>query len=64
MRKIVILVAAALALSVSASAPASAEGGCYRIGDTGFHYYDFCLGPWFFYPHEKVCDKHGGCYYH
>jgi hypothetical protein len=63
MRKIVVLVAAAWALSVAVAAPASAEGSCYRWGETGFHKYDFCLGPWFLYPHDKVCDKAGICWY-
>ena len=61
MLKIVMLVAAVSLLSVGASAPANAEGGCYRIGETGYHYYNFCLGPWFFYAHKKECSKGGHC---
>ncbi len=49
MLKIVAFVAAIAAVSVAATAPAQAEGGCYRIGETGYHYYNFCLGPWFLY---------------
>jgi len=36
--------------------------GCYRLGETGYHWYDFCVGPRFLYPHHRVC-RHGHCYY-
>ncbi len=63
MLKIIALVAAVSALSVAVVAPASAEGGCYRFGETGYHWYNFCLGPSFLYPHERVCDRAGHCWY-
>jgi hypothetical protein len=56
-RKIVVLIVAATALSAAAATPASAEGGCYRMGETGYHWYDFCVGPAFLYPHQKVCSR-------
>jgi opacity protein-like surface antigen len=58
LRKILVLIVSAWALSVAASAPASAEGGCYRMGETGYHWYNFCVGPAFLYPHEERCQKH------
>lgn len=36
--------------------------GCYRLGETGYHWYSFCLGPRFLYPHHRIC-RHGYCYY-
>jgi hypothetical protein len=36
--------------------------GCYRWGETGYHWYDFCLGPSWLYPHQRVC-RHGYCWY-
>jgi hypothetical protein len=38
------------------------QAGCYRWGETGYHWYGFCLGPRFIYPHRRVC-RHGYCYY-
>jgi hypothetical protein len=35
--------------------------GCYRWGETGYHWYGFCVGPRFLYPHHRVC-RHGYCY--
>ena len=29
----------------------------YRMGETGYHWYDFCVGPAFLYPHQKVCSR-------
>jgi hypothetical protein len=58
MRRIIVLMAATWALSVAALSPASAEGGCYRMGETGYHWYDFCIGPSFLYPHERLCSRH------
>jgi hypothetical protein len=26
--------------------------GCYRWGETGYHWYRFCLGPSWLYPHH------------
>jgi hypothetical protein len=69
MRKIALLVVAAATFAATAW-PASAQqvvvggwnSGCYRLGDTGYHWYDFCLGPNIAYPHKRVCD-HGNCTY-
>jgi hypothetical protein len=36
--------------------------GCYRLGETGYHWYQFCLGPTWLYPHRRVC-RHGYCWY-
>lgn len=37
-----------------AGAPSLAieKAGCYRLGETGYHWYSFCLGPWWLYPHH------------
>jgi opacity protein-like surface antigen len=37
--------------------------GCYRLGGTGYHWYHWCAGPRFLYPHHRVCH-HGHCWYH
>jgi hypothetical protein len=64
MRKLALLVAAVATLSAAALLPAKAEpgSGCYRWGETGYHWYGFCLGPDFLYPHERVCQQ-GHCWY-
>jgi hypothetical protein len=63
MRKIVMLFAATGALSAAVLSPTAADAsGCYRLGLTGYHWYGFCLGPDFLYPHERVC-RHGNCWY-
>ena len=36
--------------------------GCYRWGETGYHWYNFCLGPSWLYPHQRVC-RGGYCQY-
>jgi hypothetical protein len=36
--------------------------GCYRLGETGYHWYRFCVGPSWLYPHQRVC-RHGACWY-
>jgi hypothetical protein len=38
------------------------QAGCYRLGETGYHWYHWCVGPHFLYPHHRVCH-HGECYY-
>jgi hypothetical protein len=63
MRRLAIFVAAAAALSAAALAPVEAEAGCFRLGLTGYHWYRFCLGPGFIYPHHRVC-RNGYCWYH
>ena len=42
------------------------KAGCYRLGETGYHWYRFCAGPWWLYPHHRVCryrHHHHYCYY-
>jgi hypothetical protein len=47
----------------TATAPNPIETiGCYRLGETGYHWYHWCLGPHFLYPHHHVCH-HGHCWY-
>jgi hypothetical protein len=36
--------------------------GCYRLGETGYHWYRFCLGPAWLYPHQRACRR-GYCRY-
>jgi len=36
--------------------------GCYRWGETGYHRYRFCAGPYWLYPHHRYCH-YGYCYY-
>ena len=62
MRKLVLIAAAAL--SLAALVPSAAEAGCYRLGETGYHWYRYCLGPGFIYPHRRTCNRHGWCWYH
>jgi hypothetical protein len=71
MRRLAMLVAAAAILSTfpvladaqqSPLTPGGWNHGCYRLGETGYHWYDFCLGPDFAYPHHKTCDKNGCTY--
>jgi hypothetical protein len=69
MRKLAILVVAALALSQgpsiaqspSALTPSGWNHGCFRWGETGHHWYDFCVGPDWLYPHRKSCNSSGWC---
>jgi hypothetical protein len=61
MRKVTILAAAAALLAVGL-ASTEASAGCYRWGETGYHWYGFCFGPSFIYPHHRVCH-HGRCWY-
>ncbi len=62
MRKLALLAAAAMILSVGAVWPGSAEAGCYRLGETGYHWYRSCFGPRWIYPHHRV-RRHGYCWY-
>ncbi len=62
MRKFALLVAAMAALSAVALSATEADAGCYRLGLTGYHWYHFCVGPRFIYPHQRVC-RHGHCWY-
>jgi hypothetical protein len=36
--------------------------GCYRLGETGYHWYRYCFGPSWLYPHQRVCRR-GYCWY-
>ena len=36
--------------------------GCYRLGETGYHWYRFCAGPYWLYPHHRYCRR-GYCSY-
>jgi hypothetical protein len=38
------------------------SAGCYRWGETGYHWYRSCLGPGWLYPHQRHCRK-GVCAY-
>jgi hypothetical protein len=50
-----------LVSTIDAIAPIE-KVGCYRLGETGYHWYRFCFGPAFIYPHRRVC-RHGYCSY-
>jgi hypothetical protein len=62
MRRLARLFLATAALSAVALSPTNANAGCYRLGETGYHWYRFCIGPAFLYPHQRVC-RHGHCWY-
>jgi hypothetical protein len=56
---------AAVGRSIAATTDAIAsieKVGCYRLGETGYHWYRFCFGPSWLYPHERVCRR-GNCWY-
>lgn len=36
--------------------------GCYRLGEYGYAWYPFCVGPRWLYPHRRVCH-HGHCWF-
>ena len=38
------------------------SAGCYRWGETGYHWYRSCVGPIWLYPHQRSCRK-GACVY-
>jgi hypothetical protein len=38
------------------------SAGCYRWGETGYHWYRSCVGPTWLYPHQRSCRK-GACVY-
>ena len=63
MRRLARLFVATVALSATALLPTNAgAAGCYRLGETGYHWYRFCFGPAFLYPHQRVCRR-GSCWY-
>jgi hypothetical protein len=42
-------------MSPAATNPTTAieRAGCVRLGETGYHWYRFCVGPSFLYPHYR-----------
>jgi hypothetical protein len=62
MRRYALLAAVAAILSIGVALPNKAEAGCYRLGETGYHWYRYCVGPRWIYPHRRVC-RHGHCWY-
>ncbi len=62
MRKYALFAAVAAIVAVGAVAPTSAMAGCYRFGETGYHWYRSCWGPHWIYPHHRVCRR-GYCWY-
>jgi hypothetical protein len=50
-----------MAAAIAATNPVE-KVGCYRLGETGYHWYGFCFGPTWLYPHHRVC-RHGYCRY-
>ena len=63
MRKFALVVVAVASLAGVAILPTAASAGCYRLGETGYHWYRFCVGPSFIYPHHRVC-RHGYCWHY
>jgi hypothetical protein len=63
MRRFALFAAVAAILSVGTVLPSNAEAGCYRMGETGYHWYRYCWGSRFIYPHHRVC-RPGLCWYH
>lgn len=64
MRRFAMLAAVAAALSAGTMMlPSSAEAGCYRLGETGYHWYRHCWGPRWLYPRHRVCRR-GYCRYY
>ena len=63
MHKLAMLIASAAMLTALVLAPSEASAGCYRLGVTGYHWYRFCAGPRFMYPHYRHC-RNGYCWYH
>jgi hypothetical protein len=62
MRGFSIFAAGAAMLSAVVLAPSAADAGCYRLGMSGYHWYHYCAGPSFIYPHRRVCHN-GYCWY-
>jgi hypothetical protein len=62
MRQLALTVTAATVLVSATLLSTAADAGCYRLGETGYHWYRFCIGPSFLYPHDRVC-RHGHCWY-
>jgi hypothetical protein len=62
MRRFALLAAVAVIVSVGIAMPSAAQAGCFRLGETGYHWYRSCWGPYWIYPHQRVC-RHGHCWY-
>jgi len=61
MHKFVLPLVVGASLAAAALIPSEASAaGCYRLGETGYHWYRYCFGPRFMYPHHRVC-RHGYC---
>jgi len=56
-------VAAAAIVSALTLLPSAAQAGCYRFGESGYHWYRACFGPSFVYPHHRACRR-GYCHYY
>lgn len=39
------------------------NSGCYRWGEAGYRWYNFCIGPAWLYPHYRTCNRQGYCWY-
>ena len=52
MSKLAMLVAATAILGVGVLLPTKADAGCYRLGETGYHWYKYCAGPDWVYPRK------------
>ena len=63
MRKVTSLAVLAAMLSFGVVLPSKAEAGCYRLGEIGYHWYRYCWGPRWVYPHHRVC-RHSYCWYY
>ena len=67
MPKIVILAVTTAAFSAALTQSSLAQQrwdyGCFRWGETGHHWYNFCVGPDFLYPHHRNCDRNVYCWY-
>jgi hypothetical protein len=63
MRKFVLVLAAAASLAGATMFSTAASAGCYRLGETGYHWYTYCFGPSFMYPHHRTC-RHGYCWHY
>ncbi len=63
MRRFALSAVVAAVLSIGAVLPSNAYAGCYRLGETGYHWYRYCWGPGLIYPHHRVC-RHGYCWYY
>jgi hypothetical protein len=47
------IAAPAVILSIGTVQPGNAQAGGYRLGETGYHWYRYCVGPHWLYPHQS-----------